>query len=124
MRRWQALAAILLTVAVAVAACSEEKTPRITAAGNPELGQRAIRRYGCGSCHTIPGVKGATALAAPPLIHFSKRQFIAGRLPNNEENLIRWVMNPQDVEPGTAMPTLGVSDQDARNIAAYLLSIK
>ncbi len=122
-RRWQVVVVAALALVLGVAACSEEKAQVVTA-GNPDLGKRAITRYGCGSCHTIPGVKNADALVGPPLIHFSKRSFIAGRLPNSEENLARWIRDPQGVEPGTAMPNLQVSEEDARNIAAYLETIK
>lgn len=87
-------------------------------------GREAIARYGCGSCHEIPGVRGADGKVASPLISFSKRGFIAGQRSNNRENLIRWLKNPQQVEPGTAMPNLGVTDQDAENMASYLLSLR
>jgi cytochrome c len=83
-------------------------------------GKQLIASYGCGSCHTIPGIPGADAMAAPPLTRFYQRSYIAGRLPNTWENLISWIQNPQGVEPGTAMPNLGVSETDARDIAAYL----
>jgi cytochrome c len=59
-------------------------------------------------------------MAAPPLHRFYQRSFIAGRLPNTEDNLIRWIQDPQQVEPGTAMPDLGVTEDEARDIAAYL----
>jgi cytochrome c len=83
-------------------------------------GRKLIANYGCGSCHTIPGVPGADSMAAPPLDHFYQRIYIAGRLPNTWDNLIKWIQDPQGVEPGTAMPNLGVSEVEARNIAAYL----
>jgi cytochrome c1 len=59
-------------------------------------------------------------MAAPPLDHFYARSYIAGRLPNTEENLLKWIQDPQQIEPGTAMPNLGVSEDEARDIAAYL----
>src|SRR5204863_592096 len=46
--------------------------------GDPSTGQTKIRNYGCQSCHTIPGITGAEALVAPPLVHWSKRVYIAG----------------------------------------------
>lgn len=119
--------ATALLVAVAVTAgisCRDEGHARVrVAGGSPELGARAIRKYGCGSCHTIPGIKGADALVAPPLIHWSRRTYIAGRLVNNPAHLARWIQAPSEVEPGTAMPDLGVSPEEAANIAAYLLDI-
>ena len=81
-----------------------------------------IAAYGCGSCHTIAGVSGANADIGPELRHFADRRYIAGRLPNTAPNLIRWIRSPQQVDPGNVMPDLNVSDQDARDIAAYLYS--
>lgn len=91
--------------------------------GDPNRGAKLIAQYGCGSCHEVPGVNGANGLVGPPLTHFGKRSFIAGELPNNASNLAHWIQSPQSVEPGTAMPDLGVSGIDARDIAAYLLSL-
>jgi cytochrome c2 len=84
------------------------------------IGRRLIASYGCGTCHAIPGVPGANAMAAPPLKCFYQRTYIAGRLANTKTNLIRWIQNPQQVEPGTAMPDLGVSEDEASDIADYL----
>lgn len=83
-------------------------------------GLELIAQYGCGSCHTIPGVPGADAMAAPPLNHFYQRTYIAVRLPNTTDNLILWIQHPQEIEPGTAMPDLGVTEAEAQDIAAYL----
>lgn len=91
--------------------------------GDPVSGKQAIVAYGCGSCHTIPGVRGADGLVGPPLTAFGRRSYIAGELPNNAENLQYWIRDPQAVEPGTAMPDLGIGEIDARDIAAYLLTL-
>jgi cytochrome c len=79
-----------------------------------------IAAYGCGSCHTISGIAGADAHVGPSLAGFAERRYIAGRLPNTPQNLVEWIMHPQRVDPGNLMPYLGVSDSDARDIAAYL----
>lgn len=94
------------------------------APATPERGRVAIDAYGCGACHMIPGVDGAVGLVGPPLVAWSRRTVIAGELPNTPENLVRWIMHPQAVEPGTAMPNLGVSEADARAIAAYLATLE
>ena len=107
-----------------LAACNSADKPATSTMGNAKLGKKAIEKYGCGSCHTIPGVKEADGLVGPPLEKFSERSFIAGQLANTEENLARWIRNSQEVEPGTAMPNLGVSQEDAENIAAYITTIK
>ncbi len=83
-------------------------------------GRRLIAAYGCGSCHSIPGVPGADATLGPSLDHFYDHSYIAGRLPNTWNNLVQWIQNPQEVKPGTAMPNLGVTQDQAFDIAAYL----
>ncbi len=115
-------AAVAIVLVAGLSACGNKKPPATM--GSPDLGKEAIPRYGCGSCHTIPGVKGADALVGPPLTAFSKRAFIAGQLANSEPNLVRWIRDPQSVEPGTAMPNLGVTKEDAENIAAYLSTLQ
>jgi cytochrome c2 len=87
-------------------------------------GERVILDKNCGSCHTIPGVNGARGVVGPPLYFFSRRTFIAGELPNTPENLVRWIRSPQSVEPETAMPNLGLTDQEARDVAAYLYRLR
>lgn len=116
---------VLAAVALVAAACRDEPAPRPpgAAVGDPTAGVAAIEVYGCGACHSIPGVEGADSLVAPPLHSWSERSFIAGTLPNDLPNLVSWIQDPDAVEPGTAMPDLGVSDADARDIAAYLLTL-
>ena len=92
--------------------------------GNPHTGRQLIVSYGCGSCHTIPGIYQARGMVGPPLYFWSRRTMIAGELPNTPGNLVRWLKNPPAVEPGTAMPDLGLSDQQARDISAYLYTIQ
>lgn len=99
--------------------------PRDVPGGDPKRGRLTLQSgYGCGACHVIPGVPGAIGKVGPPLTDWAERAFIAGNLPNTPENLVRWVRYPQAVEPGTAMPDLGVSEPDARDIAAYLYTLR
>jgi cytochrome c2 len=92
--------------------------------GDPHAGRQAIQRYGCGSCHTVPGVARAQGMVGPPLTAFGRRIFVAGRLPNTPDNLIHWIVDPRDVSPATAMPMTGVTEEDARDIAAYLYTLR
>jgi cytochrome c len=92
--------------------------------GDPDAGASLIRGYGCGGCHTIPGITGADGTVGPPLTEFAYRSYIAGNLPNTPGNLVAWIVDPQAVEPGTAMPDLGVTEEQARHIAAYLYSLR
>jgi cytochrome c1 len=87
-------------------------------------GAQLIAQHGCGSCHTIPGVRGATGKVGPPLTQIGDQAIIGGKLPNTEENLITWIRTPQSVVPGNAMPNTELSDHDARDIASYLHTLR
>jgi len=126
-RSW-ALVAVLIGAAALVAACAspEQGTapPQEATTGSPDRGAELISSYGCGSCHSVPGVDSAHGLTGPPLEKMALRAYIAGELPNSEDNMHRWIEDPQSVEPGTAMPDLGVSAHDAADITAYLYTLK
>jgi cytochrome c len=92
--------------------------------GDPQRGALAIVRYGCGSCHQIPGISGAVGLAGPPLSGIANRIYVAGVLQNTPENMVRWIQDPRAVDEKTVMPKLGVSDKDANDIAGYLYTLK
>jgi cytochrome c len=92
--------------------------------GNPRIGRQLIQHFGCGSCHSIPGVPGATATVAPSLEKVKSRQFLAGRLSNTPENLQKWIRKPRSVDPKTAMPDVGLDEAQARDIAAFLYITK
>jgi cytochrome c2 len=92
--------------------------------GDPHLGRAEIRRYGCDACHTIPGIAGADREVGPPLAGIKRRMYIAGVLPNTPDNLVKWIQNPPAIDSKTAMPYLGVSEREARDIAAYLYSMR
>ncbi|HJQ19051.1 MAG TPA: c-type cytochrome [Gemmatimonadaceae bacterium] len=117
--------AVGLVTLVLVAACNRSgEYTTIVSGGNPDRGRGLIRVYGCGSCHTIPGVRGAESYVGPNLDGIASRSYIAGVLPNDPENMVRWIRNPPAVDAKTAMPFLGVSERDARDIAAYLYRLK
>lgn len=92
--------------------------------GDPDKGAVAIARYDCGVCHVIPGIADADGTVGPPLTDFGHRTYIAGVVPNRPGNLTRWIQDPPRIAPDTAMPDLGVSDEDARHIAAYLYTLR
>ena len=91
--------------------------------GDPTHGAVAIRTYGCASCHVIPGVAGADAIVGPPLDRFAGRAYIGGVVTNTADNLVRWIRSPRSVDAATAMPETGLSEQDARDVAAYLYTL-
>lgn len=88
--------------------------------GDPDRGEALFIQYGCGSCHALKDVRTATGLVGPPLDGIALRVIIGGHLSNTPENMERWIRDPQHVSPGTAMPNLGVSEGDARDITAFL----
>ena len=124
-RSW--LLPVLLSL---LAACTTASARRVSDAavaatgGDPARGRQTLSSFGCGACHAIPGVRGARGTLAPPLTRFSQRSFIAGHLPNNAENLVNWIMHPQALAPATAMPDLGAPEQSARDMAAYLYTLR
>ena len=101
-----------------------EETAAAMTGGSPARGKEVIRRYGCEACHSIPGVVGARGQVGPPLDGIANRIYLAGQLTNTPENLIRWIRDPQGIQPGTAMPELGVTEQDGKDIAAYLYTLR
>jgi cytochrome c2 len=132
------LAALILVLATATLwSCDKVADPKLLAtAANPttspttadltghaERGCELFTVYGCTSCHTIPGVRGAEGLIGPPLMKMAHRGYVAGVLKNTPTNLVRWILNPPAVDPLTAMPNLNVTPQDAADMAAYLYTL-
>lgn len=120
---------ILAMLAVGAVGCEgnnpeEGVTVGIDTGGSARRGREVIAQHNCGSCHTIPGVRGARGLVAPPLLWFARRTYIAGEVPNTPENLAHWVQSPTSIEPNTAMPTVGLDDQQARDVVAYLYTLR
>jgi cytochrome c len=120
-----ALSVRLSALLIFVGACARsDAQAHVVDGGNAQRGHDLIRSYGCGSCHSIPGVRGANAYVGPNLDGIASRSYIAGVLPNDPENMVRWLKNPPAVDSKTAMPYLGISDRDARDIAEYLYKLK
>jgi mono/diheme cytochrome c family protein len=102
---------------------SRERNSAVAPA-DAKRGKLAMSQYACTTCHIIPGVPGALSTVGPPLTEMPMRYYVAGVLPNTPDNLVRWLRDPPGVVPGTAMPALGVTEQDARDMAAYLYTLK
>jgi len=88
--------------------------------GNPDRAPALLRRYGCSGCHTIPTLPDADGKVAPPLGQLRKRVYIGGKLENTPANLVQWIVSPQRFAPGSAMPDSGISEDEARDVAAFL----
>jgi len=123
------LAPALLSIAACcvLAGCNAGKAKRpyvVSTMGNAEHGKQLMLSYGCGACHMVPGVHGARGLVGPPLFYLGDRTMIAGELPNTPQNLAHWIQHPKSVEPKTAMPDLGLTEDQAYDIAAYLYTLR
>lgn len=92
--------------------------------GDVQRGKQLVSELGCARCHAIPGIAGPKGNVGPPLAKFGERTFVAGMLRNTPANLEHWIRSPQDVVPGNAMPDMGVTQQQARDIAAFLYTLR
>jgi putative membrane protein len=120
--------ALILIGGLSLTACGRsddgERLARELTGGDPLRGKDAIHNYGCDTCHTIPGILTASATVGPPLTQLGRRTYLAGRIENTPENLIRWIKHPRSIDDKTAMPETGVNDRDGRDIAAYLYTLR
>jgi cytochrome c2 len=114
MKRWP----VLISLAAALAGCHQPPASEPLTGGNPRVGEKLIESFGCAACHEIKGVPQV----GPSLKDIRKSSYVAGVLPNSAGNLMKWIQHPQAINPRTAMPELGVTEAQARDIAAYLYS--
>ena len=115
---------LLLALAL-LAACKDEAPAQFrVVGGDPERGQALIASYGCAGCHAIPGIAPSVGTVGPPLAGFSRRGYIAGRLPNRPTMLTAWLRDPPAIDPATAMPNVGLSEAEALDVAAYLYTLR
>ena len=119
------LTAIVLGFSLCVAGCNAWQSAASPAPfGNAQRGAQLIVKSGCGTCHEIPGISGADGHVGPPLDHMGERTIIAGFLPNTPENMETWLKNPQVAVPGNAMPNMELKDDEVKDIAAYLYTLR
>ena len=119
--------ALVVAAALTLIGCGgrgEAEVGQQATGGDIKVGQHLIYAYGCGTCHVIPGVVGANGTAGPTLEGFGSRYYVAGLLVNTPENLFHWISKPQEIDPVSAMPNLGITERQARDIAAYLYTLQ
>jgi cytochrome c1 len=109
-----------------VAACAEPEVPREQQilGAVPDRGRELAAAYGCGVCHIVPGVPGARGTVGPSLEAFGERNLIGGVAPNRPDRLVSWLENPPAVAPNTGMPAMGLTTAEARDVAAYLYTLR
>src|SRR6201995_3337412 len=112
------LQSVALAAAVLSSAVANAQTKPVPMPGSPDKGRALILAKGCGGCHVIPGVEDADGLVGPPLTMMGRRIFIAGVLRNTPANLAAWVLDPQRFVPGNAMPSTGLTQAEAMEVAA------
>jgi cytochrome c len=128
----------MLLVAAATTACAAASAPPTTppsasrpvpltpapnVPGNPDSGRGLFGASGCGGCHTLYGLPGATGVAGPNLTNVTLRPTLAGEtLPMSPASLTAWLLDPAALKPGTLMPRLGLSQQEAADLTAFLYS--
>ena len=111
-------------LALVLTACVDKADlPRPIAQGDPAAGLLAIREVGCAACHKIPGVSWPEGRSGSNLAGFGARPLISGRLPNQPDVLVRWLIDAPSMDPGTAMPPMPLTQDQARDVAAYLYTL-
>ncbi|MGH7657075.1 MAG: cytochrome c oxidase assembly protein [Gemmatimonadales bacterium] len=117
-------ALVLVAAGAALTGCGDDEPLMEVPGGDAELGRTQLVQFGCAACHLIPGIRKARGTVGPSLAGFAERDFIAGAVPNTPEYLVSWIVMPQSIRPGGAMPNLGITDVQARNMAAYLYTLR
>jgi cytochrome c len=118
------LAPLALTLVALLSSACGGKTPAPALGGDPAHGKLLLRQFGCGSCHEIPGVADAQGRVGPPLKGIATRVYLGGVLPNTPENMAAFIRDPQKFEPRSTMPDLGVTEPHARDMVAYLSTLR
>ena len=121
-----ALALAASALAAGAAGCSASAAAGIgrASAAMPPRGAVIVGQVQCGACHEIPGIADAHGQVGPPLTKFARRTMVAGMLPNTPDALVHWLRDPQSVTPGNGMPSTNLTDQQARDVAAYLYTLR
>lgn len=92
--------------------------------GDPRRGEAVFVDHACGACHAIRAMQPAQGQVGPPLDGVAARAFLAGSLPNDPQHMTAWVRHPQALRPGSGMPEMGLTEAQARDVAAYLYTLR
>ena len=92
------------------------------------------REGGCFACHTVEGSARARGTTGPNMTHFASRGDFAGSImENTQENLRKWLQDPQTMKPGNVMARDGgvyngsldaLTEPQVSALVAYLRSLK
>lgn len=115
---------VLMAGLAALTSCKQPPASRyVPSDDDKRRGLHAIERVGCGACHEIPGVTWPKGRTGPSLVGFDDVGLIAGALPNTPENLATFVRYAPLAKPGSTMPAMPLTEDEARDVAAYLYSL-
>lgn len=114
---------VLASTLVLTGCIDKADLPRPIVQGDAARGLTIIDEVGCASCHRIPGVAWPEGRTAGDLSGFGARPLIAGRLPNQPDVLVRWLIDAPSLDPGTGMPPMPLTQDQARDVAAYLYEL-
>jgi cytochrome c1 len=113
-----------LAASLVLQGCGERERFVQVPGGDAQAGRRVIAEISCGVCHEIPGIRGARGTVGPTLQHFARRSYIGGNVPNQPQALVQWVADAPSLAPGTAMPRMPLAPDQARDVAAYLYTLR
>jgi cytochrome c oxidase subunit II len=89
-------------------------------------GEAVFNQYNCSACHAVDS--GEKRPTAPNLANFGDRSSIAGRFEFSEENLKKWIKDPEAYKPGNKMTGSydqdAITDQELDALTEYLFSLK
>lgn len=120
----RATSAVILAAGLLAACADKGLPPRQLTGADPEQGREIARRVACGACHEIPGVDWPRGRTGGSLTGFGGRPLIAGRVPNQPETLVRWLRDPSSIAPETGMPAAPLTTAEARDVAAFLYTLR
>lgn len=127
-RRSSPAAFLRLFVAVVagpvLAACAEKDPPRVVSGADAARGRAIVERVGCAACHETPDISWPRGRLGGTLAGFGERTMIAGRLPNQPDTLVQWVRDAPSLDPATGMPAQPLTEAEARDVAAYLYTLR
>ncbi|HEX8927082.1 MAG TPA: c-type cytochrome [Terriglobales bacterium] len=110
---------------ILTAACNSASEAVRATGGDPAKGHAVLAHYGCTACHSIPGLSQTGDVTGPSLAHVGSASTLAGgQVQNTPQNLVAWIQAPSRLKPSTSMPAMNVNEQDARNIAAFLCTLR
>lgn len=115
---------MIVALSLLTACADQSLPPRELAGADPDRGRDVAERAACGACHEIPGVPWPRGRMGGSLDGFASRTLIAGRIPNQPDVLVRWLRDPATLTPAIGMPATGLTAAEARDVAAFLYTLR